>query len=301
MILMIKINDYIKEEHNKALSEDDYNVSHSCDDQYVKMFCRIHSATEILFGEDGEVVYYVKGKPYPFQKGDILVIESLSHHERTINKLPYMRYGLTLMPHYIRNFIFDVNLLNVFRTLEPDEYERRCRGVDPVLFNRLITLLDDLYTEVDHEDMFSQLDRRLIIQQIAVTLYRAFRYNDSDRIAEDSYNMEKMRKVYDFINENYQEDISLDMLGSMFYMHPTNISKCFHKCYGMTLNKFINSVRICKAQYLLETTDMSVSAIADYTGFNSVNAFITKYREILNKTPLQYRKEFRMFKMNEGL
>lgn len=295
--MIVGINDYDREEHNRALCEDDYNVSRTSDTSKVHMFYRIHNSTEILFCEEGEADYFIKGKLYRISAGDILVIGALNHHERIINSLPYIRYGLTLMPSYVRSFIFDINLLRVFETLPPEEHERRCRNIDPDLFSRLISLLNDLYSDTIREDSYSVLDRRLLVQQIAITMHRAFRYDDSEAI-QDSYQMDKMKKIHDYIDTHFHEDISLELLSDMFYLHPTNISKYFHKCYGTTISKYINAVRICKAQQLLETSEMSMSAIANLVGFTSVNQFITKYKSILAKTPLQYRKEYRSYKMN---
>ena len=104
-----------------------------------------------------------------------------------------------------------------------------------------------------------------------------------------------MGKIRDYINTHFRDELSLEQLGSVFYMHPSNISKYFHRYCGFTLNQYINTVRVYEAQKLLETTSKSIAVIAEEAGFGSVNNFIRQFRVILKKTPERYRKDFRAF------
>ena len=45
------------------------------------------------------------------------------------------------------------------------------------------------------------------------------------------------------------------------------------------------------AQKLLETTELSISAIAEQTGFASAAHFRRVFREVMDISPLQYRKK----------
>ena len=44
------------------------------------------------------------------------------------------------------------------------------------------------------------------------------------------------------------------------------------------------------AQKLLETTELSISAVAEQTGFASAAHFRRVFREVMGTGPLQYRK-----------
>ena len=52
-----------------------------------------------------------------------------------------------------------------------------------------------------------------------------------------------------------------------------------------------NNRRIEAAQKLLETTELSISAIAEQTGFASAAHFRRVFREVMDISPLQYRKK----------
>lgn len=91
----IKINDYYEPEHFKALNEADYDVSHSCDYEKNAMH-HIHESTEILIVESGSADYYIDGRKYYVEAGDILIIGSRKSHMRRMDRLPFARYGLAV-------------------------------------------------------------------------------------------------------------------------------------------------------------------------------------------------------------
>ena len=91
----IKINDYWEPDHFRALSEDNYNISRTCEYRKNEMH-HIHTASEILLVEEGAAEYYICGKKYLVEKGDILVIGGQEHHRRRILELPFLRYGLSI-------------------------------------------------------------------------------------------------------------------------------------------------------------------------------------------------------------
>lgn len=65
--------------------------------------------------------------------------------------------------------------------------------------------------------------------------------------------------------------------------------RIFKEETGKTLPEFINGYRTEKAMQLLETTELSVQAIQDQTGFSSHSNFHTVFRKRTGATPSQYR------------
>ena len=292
----VGINDYIEAEHFRSICEDDYNVSRTCEYEFNSMH-HIHNSCEILIIEEGVTDYYIVDEKYHLDPGDVLVIGSMHHHARNMIELPYLRYGLTVNPDYYRSFIFDSNLLRVFETPTVEDYNRYCKKISKEYFDHLVSLIRLLYDEqksdISANPMKSQMEKALITE-IAVTLYRAFRMNER-RVIIDPYQEERMGKIRDYITTHYKERLSLETLSDIFYMHPSNISKYFHRYCGFTLNQYINTVRVYEAQKLLENTSLSIAVIAEEAGFGSVNNFIRQYKSLLKKTPERYRQEFRSF------
>ena len=89
---------------------------------------------------------------------------------------------------------------------------------------------------------------------------------------------------------NYQQKFSLSEVAAKFYLSPYYLSRVFRKVTGQSIVDYLNGRRIEAAQKLLETTDLSISAVAEQTGFASAAHFRRVFRETMNISPLQYRK-----------
>lgn len=286
----IKINDYEEPEHFRAICEDNYNISRTCEYEKNEMH-HIHNTCEILFVEDGAADYYISGKKYHVEPYDILVIGAMEHHLRRIDRLPFLRYGLTVKPTYFRSIILDEDLLKVFMTPSPEMFACYYKKIDPVVFNRILDLLRELKEEdVVHKPFRSQI-QRTVITQIAVILFRAlqFKRNESSMAASKA----RMLEIKEYIDGHFSEEINLNVLSEKFFLHPSTISKEFNRCCGYNLNKYINTVRVCEAASMLESNNDTVTEIAQRCGYDSVNTFLRQFKSIMEVSPLQYRKSVR--------
>lgn len=96
--------------------------------------------------------------------------------------------------------------------------------------------------------------------------------------------------IIKFAEENFNQRISLDLLAKKFYLDPYTISRNFNKITGLTLPKYMKTIRVIHAKQKLSSTDMSLTDIATYCGFNSLVDFDRVFKQDTGMTPLQYRK-----------
>lgn len=286
----IKINDYYEPEHFKALNEDNYDVSHTCEYEKNEMH-HIHESAEILFVEKGSADYYVDGKKYYVERGDILIIGSRKHHMRRIDQLPFLRYGLAVKPSYYRRLNLGEELIKVWQGPTPEEFAQHFKNVPQDVFSEVIHLMKCLYREQSEGLPFRTTVERSIVTQIAVILYRQWGLKKRD--SSSSSMSQQMYDIKEYIDQHYQKELDLNSLSGQFYLHPVTISKEFSRCIGQSLTKYINSVRVCEGARLLENTQKSVTDIAGLCGYESVNTFLRQFKTIMETSPLQYRKEMK--------
>lgn len=283
----IKINDYDEPDHFRAICEDNYNISRTCEYEKNEMH-HIHNSCEILFIEDGAADYYVSGKKYHVEPYDILIIGSMEHHLRRIDRLPFSRYGFTIKPTYLRSVILDEDLLKVFITPSPDVFANHYKCVAPAVFERIIEMLSALKDEEEiHKPFRSQIERT-VITQIAVILFRVFQFKRDD--GGNTPSNARMLEIKEYIDMHFDEKLNLNILSEKFFLHPSTISKEFARYCGYNLNKYINTVRVCEAAKMLENNNNSVSEIAEKCGYDSINTFLRQFKAIMEVSPLQYRK-----------
>jgi len=293
----IKINDYWEPDHFRALSEDNYNVSRSCEYEKNGMH-HIHTASEFLFVEEGSAEYYVVGKKYLLEKGDIMVIGGQEHHQRRLLGLPFLRYGLSVRPSYYESLNLGEDLKKVFLTPSQQAFQEHYKHVDEQIFNRVTGLIKELYEEQEIHQPFRSMMERSIITEITVLLFRAFGLERTE--SELSEMNLRMIAIKEYIDRHYQENLDLKILSDLFYLHPATISREFNKYFGKTMINYINIDRVCEAAKLLENTNESVTAVAAKCGYDSVNTFLRQFKAVMETTPLQYRKAIHeLFKRNK--
>ena len=98
-------------------------------------------------------------------------------------------------------------------------------------------------------------------------------------------------KVLQFIGGNYMKNISLNQCAELFFTSPSYISHMFQQHCHETFTQYVNRIRISKAQELLLSTDLSPEQIAEKTGYNNLNYFYRKFKELTSETPVQYRSK----------
>lgn len=98
-----------------------------------------------------------------------------------------------------------------------------------------------------------------------------------------------VQKVINYIDFNYQEDLSLKRIAELFSISPSYLSALFRKETGTTLTEYVNSKRIDISVSLLNTTDFSIQNIAAQVGFLDVNYYTRIFKKLKGLSPSAYR------------
>ena len=105
----------------------------------------------------------------------------------------------------------------------------------------------------------------------------------------DAHSIQRLLPILEYINDNYNKNLTLDTVSSEFGLNPSYFSRMFKKAVGIGYTEYLNFVRVCRAEKLLRSTDMSVLDIALEVGFSSVSYFNRVFKKIKNCTPSVYK------------
>ena len=97
--------------------------------------------------------------------------------------------------------------------------------------------------------------------------------------------LKRFNRVMEFIEQNYQEDISAEELCTMAHLSRFRFCHLFKEMTGRTLSEHINIVRTNKAEELLLETDMNISEVAASCGYNDANYFSRVFRKYKKVPP----------------
>jgi two-component system response regulator YesN len=97
-------------------------------------------------------------------------------------------------------------------------------------------------------------------------------------------------KICAFILENPESEISLNDISRKFFMNHTYLSNLFRKKTGVRFNTYITLIRMARARYLIEHSDMKIYEISLRLGYCDTDYFNRLFKKIHGRTPTDYRK-----------
>ena len=179
-----------------------------------------------------------------------------------------------------------------FRTIR-DMFRKASNGLTFSLkaIMKVYSLLDVLASEPDGFEQFQRL------LQILYTLSNdeGARVLASSSFANMEHNVEsrRVRKVQEYINAHYSEEIRLEDCAAMVGMSPSAFSRFFKQHTGRTLMDYIIDIRLGNAARLLVDTSEGISEISFACGFNNLSNFNRAFKARRGYTPRDFRTLFK--------
>ena len=125
---------------------------------------------------------------------------------------------------------------------------------------------------------------------LAHTMYHDFIYRVHYVHANASYS-HAIQKCCDYIELSLDRRIRTADLAALVGYTEYYLTEKFKKETGQSISSYIRAAKTARAKLLLETTDLSISEIADRLAFNTPNYFIQCFHSEVGCTPAQYRKQ----------
>ena len=101
--------------------------------------------------------------------------------------------------------------------------------------------------------------------------------------------------IKEYISENSEKDLSLDVLGAMVHLHPNYLSKMFKEVAGENLSNYITDAKMKRAAELLLHTDLKIQEVMNRLGYQKSQHFSKLFREKYGMSPREYRSEYREY------
>lgn len=264
------------------------------------VFDRIKSEFEfpIHFHPEYEINFILNGKGVRRIVGDhigeiedyelVIVGPNLQHGWELFNCKNEDIHEITIQFH---NDLFDKRLLDrhIMKPIK-DMFQRASRGI---LFSsetsKIIAPRIMKVSKIDGIDYFLELTS--ILYDLAISRNQRLLSTLTSEL-EDFENSDKIKKVYDYIQENYERKVTLSEMAELVNMSEISFNRFLKKRTGKTFIEFINDTRVGYAARWLIEKDLGIAEIAYKSGFNNIANFNRVFKKAKNTTPSQYRKEF---------
>ena len=158
--------------------------------------------------------------------------------------------------------------------------------------NKAQELENKLLKLVEQEPFERLMSLLWILQELATTdeyellAGRGFTHNLSKGESE------RINTLYNFIKENFKEQITLKEAADRVSMSRESFCRFFKKTFNKTFFEFVNEYKVNLACKMLIDTDLSVSEIAYSTGYNNLAFFYRQFNKFMEMSPSEYRKEY---------
>jgi len=121
--------------------------------------------------------------------------------------------------------------------------------------------------------------------------YLQFFTNITDLLREHSVYAidDTIEKIKIYVQRNYQNNLTIEFISSLFYMNRSYCSHIFHTRTNEKFIDYVNRVRIKKAKELLDHSDKKIYQIAKSVGYDNVKYFFRVFKKLQGITPEQYR------------
>lgn len=97
-------------------------------------------------------------------------------------------------------------------------------------------------------------------------------------------------KAKEYIDSNFNKDISLDDISRQMNLSPYYFSKLFKEETGENFVEFLTRVRIDTAKELLRHPEKSMKEICCDVGYSDPNYFSRIFKKVVGQTPTEYRE-----------
>lgn len=113
---------------------------------------------------------------------------------------------------------------------------------------------------------------------------------DMDREIKDS-RASLIRAIHKFIDENLEQDVTLQSIADHVFMHPVYVSKIYKLETGINISDYIQQLRMEKAVYLLTNSQEKTYEIAAKLGYQRSHSFNYAFKKYHGLTPQEFRDQ----------
>lgn len=248
-----------------------------------------HKAVELVYILENDYRVDVKGKEYHLHERDILLIAGGDIHGITTRNNKGKRFFIQ----------FDISMLDGFGAMHAvlpflSHTRKFSSSEDEALHDALEKQILALSQAYEDKDFAYELYLNARIFDLLVLLSRSLAGKVSGEGIGGGINktlgLEKLNQAFKYIEDNYQEDITLPDAARSAGFSQYHFSRIFKEITQKNFHSYLSEFRIKKAEKLLNDTNMTIAQAAHTAGFNSITTFNRIFRELRGCTPKEYKK-----------
>ena len=231
--------------------------------------------------EDGEGELVYEGKKYELRSGDVVFIDCRKAYSHSTGMNLNEELWSLQWVHF-----YGPNMGAIYR-----KYQER--GGKPVFQTSQLQsyhdILDELYTIASSPDYVRDMRIHEKLSSLLILLMEDAWDDAQIQSTSDTLDIQAIK---DYLDENFKRRISLDDLAGSFYLNKYYLMKLFKDRYDMTINAYLNQVRVTWVKQQLRFTDKTVETLAAELQIEP--AYLSRlFKKVEGVSPTSFRKSWR--------
>lgn len=269
----------------------------NADDKWIHME-RIIDSYEIILVTKGTVFIQQGDEKFKLTKGSMLLLEPGIKHKGYDYSLKgtsfYWVHFYCNGPSIILNTAQVLSQISIYKNnpyfdefdstiLIPTVFNNSNFNRLNILFHQLLHISQcDCYTNYSSDYILTSL-----LIEISQQVISSFMY-DSNSNADNAV----LNNILQWINMHITESISLKDLAYEFSFSKEYLARYFKSKMGMSMQTYINNLRISKGKDLLLKSDLNINEISKLLGFIDDKYFLKLFKKYENLTPKEFRNAY---------
>lgn len=287
------------EKIKRSYLNEDFRFFHLKDKKSENHVFHYHDFNKIVIFISGDVTYAIEGKHYKLRPWDILFVSSSEVHKPIINPNEYYeRIVIWVNSKFLIDHSDDTcDLLNCFKATER---ERDCLvRANPDNINTIRDTLFFLEKSIRNSEFGARIIQNAYFIQLIVYLNRIMLKSHSKETDRDVQFDERIINILTYINENLENDLSIENIAEKFYINRYYLMHNFKSQTGYTLHNYILQKRLAKASMLIKS-GIQMGIVAEKCGFQDYSSFVRAFKRDFGLSPKQYYRAILEIDKPEG-
>lgn len=250
-------------------------------------FMHFHETIEILHVTKGAIRCLFADNEIILHSGDIIFINSNVPHQTFCiadgtNAALYQFHNPTVFNHhlyYLNEFFSTASTPSYVFNSNDEDYNELCECLVKML-------------KINEEKLISSGYYMISCVYILLAIFNRKKFLISDNSLFDAKLIKKIMPIFEFIDQNYAEHLTLEDMAKAVNFHKEYFCRLFKQATGSTVIDYLNFVRVHKAEELLKE-NKNITDVAYRVGFASSSYFTKIFKRYRLCSPSTYQQIYK--------
>ncbi|MFR1131021.1 MAG: AraC family transcriptional regulator [Enterocloster bolteae] len=245
-----------------------------------------HQSVELFLVLEGALDFFINSRQYTLKPNDFVIVNPNEIHSIECPD-PNITIVLQIPMKSFEGYMSDESRITF---ADKDESQKA----------RLVSLVTAMYRTYEKGEFGYRLKVKSQFMEFLYLIVTEFRIEQIDKVrVQQKRHLDKLSQVTQYMKENYDKELSLEMVASRFGFTPSYLSHMFREYAQTGYRTYLMDLRVKYAMRELLNSDRYVGDIALDHGFADARAFAKAFKKRYGCLPSQYRKQMNQKQVNQ--